>query len=87
MHWMVVLKGNDIIPTCYTVFVSGFEGHQCEIDVNECASNPCMHGGSCTERSWQTLYGSEPLLPKEYDHQRAEGFICSCPPGTTGNLS
>lgn len=43
-----------------------------------------MHGGRCIERSWQALYGSEPLLPERYDRQRAAGYICSCPPGTTG---
>uniref|UniRef100_A0A3Q3WB67 Uncharacterized protein n=1 Tax=Mola mola TaxID=94237 RepID=A0A3Q3WB67_MOLML len=64
----------------------GFEGHQCEIDINECGSNPCMHGGRCIERSWQVLYGSEPLLPERYDQQHAAGYICSCPPGTTGSL-
>ncbi|GAA6235308.1 protein crumbs homolog 1 [Lates japonicus] len=64
----------------------GFEGHQCETDINECSSNPCMHGGHCIERSWQALYGSEPLLPEHYDQQHAAGYICSCPPGTAGSL-
>ncbi|KAF7666169.1 hypothetical protein LDENG_00116300 [Lucifuga dentata] len=64
----------------------GFEGRQCEIDISECDSRPCMHGGHCIERSWQALYGSEPLLPAHYDHQHAAGFICSCPPGTTGSF-
>lgn len=43
-----------------------------------------MQGGRCIERSWQALYGSEPLLPERYDQQHAAGYICSCPPGTTG---
>ncbi|XP_059196299.1 protein crumbs homolog 1 [Centropristis striata] len=64
----------------------GFEGRQCDIDINECGSNPCMHGGRCIERSWQALYGSEPLLPEHYDQQHAAGYICSCPQGTTGSL-
>ncbi|XP_056233694.1 protein crumbs homolog 1 isoform X2 [Seriola aureovittata] len=64
----------------------GFQGHQCEIDISECSSSPCMHGGRCIERSWQALYGSEPLLPEYYDQQHAAGYICSCPPGTTGSL-
>ncbi|XP_075944769.1 protein crumbs homolog 1 [Anarhichas minor] len=64
----------------------GFEGRQCDIDINECGSNPCTHGGRCIERSWQVLYGSEPLLPEHYDQQHAAGYICSCPLGSTGSL-
>nr|XP_026691416.1 MAM and LDL-receptor class A domain-containing protein 1-like [Ciona intestinalis] len=28
--------------------VQGWEGVQCELDVDECASNPCSNGGNCT---------------------------------------
>ncbi|XP_034557833.1 protein crumbs homolog 1 [Notolabrus celidotus] len=64
----------------------GFEGRQCEIDISECDSAPCMHGGRCIERSWQALYDSEPLLPERYDPEHAAGYVCSCPPETTGSL-
>uniref|UniRef100_A0A3B3VJD0 Crumbs cell polarity complex component 1 n=1 Tax=Poecilia latipinna TaxID=48699 RepID=A0A3B3VJD0_9TELE len=64
----------------------GFEGRNCEIDMNEIecnSSSPCMNGGRCLERSGQVLYGSEPLLPERYEP--AAGYICSCPPGTAGS--
>ncbi|CAL8273088.1 unnamed protein product [Arctogadus glacialis] len=64
----------------------GFSGPQCERDVGECSSGPCLHGGRCVERSWQALYGSEALLLGPYSPQTAQGFLCSCPPGTTGSL-
>ncbi|XP_077440055.1 protein crumbs homolog 1 isoform X2 [Vanacampus margaritifer] len=64
----------------------GFKGTLCEIDINECGSNPCLNGGRCIERSWQVLFGIELLLPERYDPEHAAGYICSCPPGTTGSF-
>ncbi|XP_016520662.1 protein crumbs homolog 1-like isoform X1 [Poecilia formosa] len=64
----------------------GFEGRNCEIDMNEIecnSSSPCMNGGRCLERSGQVLYSSEPLLPERYEP--AAGYICICPPGTAGS--
>lgn len=26
-------------------------GENCEVDVNECESNPCHHGGTCIDQS------------------------------------
>lgn len=66
--------------------ITGFEGLQCETDIDECSSSPCMNAGRCIQRSRRELYGTEPLLPERYDQQRAAGYICSCPPGTAGNL-
>uniref|UniRef100_A0A8C9V612 Crumbs cell polarity complex component 2 n=1 Tax=Scleropages formosus TaxID=113540 RepID=A0A8C9V612_SCLFO len=28
----------------------GFTGDRCEVEVDECESNPCQHGGSCVDR-------------------------------------
>lgn len=28
-----------------------FAGENCEVDVNECESNPCHHGGTCIDQS------------------------------------
>lgn len=29
----------------------GYEGNFCEIDRNECVSNPCLNGGKCQDKN------------------------------------
>lgn len=65
--------------------IAGFEGRLCEVDIGECGSNPCLSGGRCFELSWETLYGTEPLLPELFDPQHAAGFVCRCQSGLKGN--
>ena len=33
-----------------TVGCAGFEGPTCAIDIDECASNPCLNHGVCRDR-------------------------------------
>ncbi|KAL2301649.1 hypothetical protein Nmel_011039 [Mimus melanotis] len=53
-------------------------------DIAECRSSPCLSGGDCLERSWPGLYGLVPGLPPAFRYDRAEGYICRCPPGFAG---
>ncbi|KAJ8978001.1 hypothetical protein NQ317_004546 [Molorchus minor] len=66
----------------------------CEIDINECESNPCQFNGTCLERSNQTLYNESLTsqfdieLPESFDrpfnYSDAFGYECLCVPGVTG---
>lgn len=40
---------------CYVIYrytcscIAGFTGTHCEININECLSNPCANGGVCVD--------------------------------------
>ena len=47
------VKITIILIVCYSYECdcndTGFEGEHCEVDIPECASDPCQHGATCTE--------------------------------------
>lgn len=57
----------------------GFAGSRCQTDINECASNPCKHGGTCTD----SINGFVCACGSAFS-----GFDCNndfCPPQTCQN--
>lgn len=63
----------------------GYEGDNCQVDIDECQQQPCDNGGECFERSDVLNYGRLPELSlTEFSYDVAAGFICRCPPGFVG---
>ena len=60
-HYLFVLE--------YAVACSRVEGGSCDVDVNECISNPCQHGATCTEST-----SDASISPHAYRCQCAPGF-------------
>ncbi|KAM8858778.1 protein eyes shut homolog isoform 2-T3 [Spinachia spinachia] len=48
LHSSTCLTRSDGTASCRCL--AGFEGSWCEIDTNECASNPCQNQGDCVDR-------------------------------------
>ncbi len=70
--------------SCACVF-SGYEGENCEVDIDECEQHPCENGGECFQRSDILNYGMLPeLSTANFSYEEAAGFICHCLPGFIG---
>jgi hypothetical protein len=59
------------------IFFLFLPGKNCEIDIDECESSPCQYGGTCLERSNQSLYqqaGSQLApFPEKFSYMSASG--------------
>lgn len=64
--------------------LEAYTGNRCNVDINECASNPCLYNGSCLENSNRTLYdiGHKGFI--NFSYATAAGYRCECIPGITG---
>ena len=64
-------------------------GKNCELDIAECSSSPCLNGGECFEKSNSSLYGSSSTtgyrFVGQFLYSNAAGYVCRCQPGFTGD--
>nr|XP_022314607.1 neurogenic locus notch homolog protein 1-like [Crassostrea virginica] len=53
---------------------SGYTGKDCETNIDDCASNPCLYGGTCTD----LVNGYQCTCPVGYLGQRCENRVNPC---------
>lgn len=70
----------------YDSHATGYEGKNCEKDVDECEAQPCENGGKCFQRSDQRHYGVLDQLSTSFSYEYAAGFLCKCLSGFTGEF-
>lgn len=73
----------NVNKTCCVFLPPGYDGANCEIDVDECAEQPCENGGECFERSDPSHWE----LDWEISFADAAGYICQCQPGFAGKTN
>ena len=63
----------DMVEGFYCSCRPGYTGHVCELEVNECGSNPCQNGAICEDR----LYGYNCLCPNGFSGVHCEVGVYS----------
>ena len=53
--------------------LSGYSGDDCDIDIDECLSSPCLNGATCSDST------ANAMVP-------ADSFVCACVEGFAGEL-
>ncbi|CAH1795815.1 unnamed protein product [Owenia fusiformis] len=69
----------DLMVGFNCLCTDGYTGTNCETDINECSSSPCLHGSTCTDQ----VNGS-PCLHGSTCTDKINGYICTCVDGYTG---
>lgn len=74
----------DEIKDYQCVCFDGYTGKNCEMDINECESNPCKYDGVCLERSNASLYTSNgsqgdsslpEIFSRQFSYSFASGYV------------
>ena len=77
-------KSQTLSLNIYCVCV-GYEGENCQVDIDECEQHPCENGGECFQRSDPFNYRIlSQLNITNFTFEEAAGFLCHCLPGFTG---
>lgn len=63
-----------------SLVILGYEGENCEMDIDECAEQPCENDGECFERSDTSHWE----MDWEFRFADAAGYLCQCQPGFAG---
>lgn len=70
---------------CVHVFPFSPTGYNCQVNINECASNPCLNQGTCFDDI--SGYTCHCALPYTGEYCRPEGGVCSVRGGASTCVS
>ena len=90
MHFFLdALRVNPLLQDFSCQCYPGYDGKQCQIDIDECAAVPCQYNGTCHQRSLEIYYlnGTEGFDNLTYSYATAAGYVCNCIDGITGTES
>ena len=82
----------DGVATYICTCPAGWTGRNCQTSINNCASNPCQNGGTCTVSDRDSVLNLKLifffLLPHKHTHTHLKNYInnytCACAPTFTG---
>nr|CAB3233619.1 protein crumbs [Phallusia mammillata] len=73
---------DDLVNDYFCKCLPAYRGRNCEVDIPDCASQPCRHNSTCVERSDVSKYGS--VFDGNFTHENADGYQCLCTAGYEG---
>ena len=62
--WLLFCRCEDEVAGYVCLCYPGYEGDNCEVNINECSSNPCLNSADCNDQvNIEDSMKTGPLVP------------------------